>query len=213
MKPMISKSIEEYIKKHTTPVSPLLEKLEKETYKKMDNPQMLTGRVEGMLLRMLVRISGVRKVVEVGTFTGYSALMMAEGLPEKGKLITCEISKECADFALRYFKKSPHGNKISLKLGPAMETLKKIPDKSADFVFIDADKESYSLYYEESLRILRKGGLIAVDNALWSGKVLKPKDEESQAIRSFNRKVKNDRRVEKTILTVRDGIYLIRKKD
>jgi caffeoyl-CoA O-methyltransferase len=178
----------------------------------MENPQMLTGKVEGRLLQMLVRISGAKRVVEVGTFTGYSALMMAAGLPESGELVTCEISRECAQIARRYFKKSVYGRKIRLHLGSALDTLSRLPDRSADLVFIDADKPSYALYYEESIRILRKGGLIAVDNVLWSGSVLKPDDNDSRAIASLNERVKGDRRVEKVMLTVRDGIYLIRKK-
>jgi caffeoyl-CoA O-methyltransferase len=212
MKPLISRRIEEYAQEHTSPAGELLEKLEKETYEKMENPQMLTGKVEGRLLQMLVRISGAKRVVEIGTFTGYSALMMAAGLPENGEIVTCEISRECAQIARRYFKKSAYGRKIRLHLGSALDTLSRLPDRSADLVFIDADKPSYALYYEESIRILRKGGLIAVDNVLWSGSVLKPDDNDSRAIASLNERVKGDRRVEKVMLTVRDGIYLIRKK-
>jgi caffeoyl-CoA O-methyltransferase len=211
MKPLISRRIEEYAQEHTSPAGELLEKLEKETYEKMENPQMLTGKVEGRLLQMLVRISGAKRVVEIGTFTGYSALMMAAGLPENGEIVTCEISRECAQIARRYFKKSAYGRKIRLHLGSALDTLSRLPDRSADLVFIDADKPSYALYYEESIRILRKGGLIAVDNVLWSGSVLKPDDNDSRAIASLNERVKGDRRVEKVMLTVRDGIYLIRK--
>jgi caffeoyl-CoA O-methyltransferase len=209
---LFPEDIEKYVHEYTSPVGKLLEKLEKETFRKADNPQMLCGKVEGRLLQMLVRISGARKVVEIGTFTGYSALLMAEGLPEDGELITCEVSREFARIARHYFKQSPQGKKIHLRLGPAKETLAGIPDKSIDFVFIDADKPSYSLYYDESLRILNKGGLIAVDNVLWSGSVLKPRDSDSRAIARFNKKVRKDRRVEKVMLTVRDGIYLLQKK-
>lgn len=212
MKPLISRPIERYAREHTSPAGELLEKLEKETYEKMENPQMLTGRVEGRLLQMLVQVSRAKRVVEVGTFTGYSALMMAAVLPENGELVTCEISRECAQIARRYFKKSSYGRKIQLRLGPAKDTLSRLPDRSADLVFIDADKPSYALYYEESIRILRKGGLIAVDNVLWSGSVLKPDDNDSRAIASLNERVKEDGRVEKVMLTIRDGVYLIRKK-
>jgi caffeoyl-CoA O-methyltransferase len=207
MKPLLARSIERYAQEHTSPVEELLEKLEEETYEKMEYPQMLTGKVEGRLLQMLVQVSRSKKVVEIGTFTGYSALMMAAGLPENGELVTCEISRECAQIARRYFKKSAYGRKIQLRLGPARDTL-----SSVDFVFIDADKPSYALYYEESIRILRKGGLIAVDNVLWSGGVLKPDDNDSRAIDSLNKRIKEDRRVEKVMLTIRDGVYLIRKK-
>ncbi len=209
---ILPEDIERYVEEYTSPVPLLLEELEMETCEKTAAPEMLSGRVEGRLLQMLIRVSGAKKVLEIGTFTGYSALMMAEGLPEEGELITCEISKEYADIAGRYFKKSPYEKKIRLKLGPAAQTIQQIPGESMDFVIIDADKVSYSLYYEESLRILKKGGLVAVDNTLWSGLVLDPHDENSRSIASFNKKVKGDESVEKVMLTVRDGVYLIRKK-
>lgn len=201
-----------YIEDHVGPVSPLLEELERETREKTGHPGMLTGKVEGAFLRMLVRVTGARKVVEIGTFTGYAALMMAEGLPADGELVTCDISEEYASIARRYFDRSPHGKKIRLVLAPAAGTLRGIPDGSVDFVFIDADKESYLVYYEESVRILRSGGLIAADNVLWYGRVLSPEDGDSRAIVSFNRKVMSDDRVEKVMLPVRDGVYLIRKR-
>ncbi len=207
-----SKDIEHYIKKHSSPLSGLLRDLEKETREKTDMPEMLTGKVEGRLLQMLVRISGARRIVEIGTFTGFSALMMAEGLPEDGKLITCEISEKYARIARRYFKRSPLGKKISLELGPALDTLRRLSDESTDFVFIDADKTSYPDYYSESMRILKKDGLIAVDNVLWSGRVLDPQDDDSRSIARLNEQVRKDRRVEQVMLTVRDGVYLIRKK-
>jgi caffeoyl-CoA O-methyltransferase len=209
---LVPEEIEKYVAEHTSPVSSLLEELEKETYKNTSLPQMLSGKVEDRLLQMLIRISGAMRVVEIGTFTGYSALMMAEGLPEDGELITLEISREYAEIAMSYFKRSPLAHKIKLILGPAKDTLKQIQDEGIDFVYIDADKKSYPLYYEESLRILNKGGLIVADNALWSGRVLSPQDDNSKAISRFNEIVRKDDRVEKVMLTVRDGIYLIRKK-
>jgi len=208
---LIPTEIERYALMHSEGVSPLLEELERETLENTSSPQMLSGKVEGRFLQMLVRISGARRVVEIGTFTGYSALMMAEGLPEDGKLITCERSEEFAGIARRYFQRSPHGRKILLLMGDASETLQEIRDGSVDFVFIDADKKSYMLYYEESLRMLRPGGLIAVDNTLWYGKVLAPEDTDSRAIDCFNRLVREDGRVEKVLLTIRDGVTLIRK--
>jgi caffeoyl-CoA O-methyltransferase len=201
-----------YIEENVGPVSPLLEELERETREKTDRPGMLTGRMEGAFLRMLVRVVGAKKVLEIGTFTGYSALMMAEGLPPDGELVTCEVSKEYASIARRYFRRSPHGSKIRLALGPALDTLRGIPGGSVDFVFIDADKELYTRYYEEGLRILRSGGVIAADNVLWYGQVLSPQDEQTRAIVEFNRHVKADGRVEKVMLPVRDGVYLIRKQ-
>lgn len=205
--------IEIYAFDHTTPLPALLEKLQRETHETIDNPQMLTGRVEGQFLRMLVRISGAKKVVEVGTFTGFSALMMADALPDNGEIVTCEISRDCADFAQRYFDQSPHRGKIRMRIGPALAALKNMPNRSVDMIFIDADKQSYVHYYEEGMRILRHGGLMAVDNVLWSSRVLDPQDEESRAIAAFNKRVVDDDEAEKVMLTVRDGIYLIRKKE
>ena len=208
----LPEALRRYIEEHVGPVPPLLEELERETRKRTDSPGMLTGKVEGVFLRMLVRLSGARKVLEIGTFTGYSALLMAEGLPADGELVTCEISEEHAAFAQEYFDRSPNGHKIRLVLGPAADTLSGIPDGSVDFVFIDADKERYPFYYEESVRVLRSGGLIAADNVLWYGRVLSPEDEDSRAIVRFNRTVMGDDRVEKVMLPVRDGVYLIRKR-
>jgi caffeoyl-CoA O-methyltransferase len=201
-----------YVEENVGPVSPLLEELERETRENTEHPGMLTGRMEGAFLRMLVRVLGAKKVVEIGTFTGYSALMMAEGLPPDGELVTCEVSEEYASIARGYFRKSPHGSKIRLALAPALDTLRGIPGGSVDFVFIDADKELYIRYYEESLRILRSGGVIVADNVLWYGQVLSPQDEQTRAIVEFNRQVKADGRVEKVMLPVRDGVYLIRKQ-
>jgi len=209
---LIPKEIEKYVAEHTSPVSSLLVELERETNEKTLAPQMLSGKVEDRLLQMLIRISGAKRIVEIGTFTGYSSLMMAEGLPEDGELITLETCKKYAEIAMRYFKKSPHSDRIKLIFGPALKSLKQISNESIDFVFIDADKKSYTLYYKESIRILRKGGLIAVDNTLWSGRVLSPQDDDSKAIALLNEIVKKDEDVEKVMLTVRDGVYLIRKK-
>jgi len=149
----------------------------------------------------------------VGTFTGYSALVMAEALPEDGILTTCENSREYADIAQRYFDKSSYGQKIQLKLGPAQQSLEAIADDSEDFVFIDADKPSYGIYFDEALRILRSGGIIFVDNVFWRYKIFKKKitNENARAIAAFNEKVRQESRVEKVMLSVRDGVYLIRK--
>lgn len=211
MKLFFPEELQRYAREHTTRPTALLEELEMETIKCVPMPQMLIGRVEGTLLRMLVSISGAKRVVDIGTYTGYSALMMAEALPPDGELITCEISETYAEIALKFIARSPHASKIRLRLGPAIDTLREIPAGSTDFIFIDADKTSYPGYYAESLRVLRSGGLIAVDNVFWSGRVLSPGDEDSRAIAEFNERVNNDERVEKVMLSVRDGVYLIRK--
>lgn len=209
---LVLKEIERYAGRHTGPVPRLLRELERETIERTGMANMLTGSVEGSFLKMLVRISGARRVVEIGTFTGYSALMIAAGMPEDGELITMEISRGFAEIAGRYFKKSPDRKKIKMVLGPAKDSLKGIADESIDFIFIDADKGSYPLYYEEGKRILRRGGIIAADNALWYGRVLDPQDDDSRAVERFNEIVKKDKDVEKVLLTIRDGVYLIRKK-
>ena len=205
---------EKYIGDHTDDISPLLLELVDETEELTGLSRWSIGKVEGKLLQLLVKISSARQVIEIGTFTGYSALIMAEALPENGRLITCETNENHAEIALRYFKKSPHGSKIRLELKPAMETLRGIADNSVDFVFIDADKPSYGRYFDEAMRMLHAGGLIFVDNVFWRNKIFKQPitNENARAIAAFNEKVKNDDRAEKVMLNVRDGVYLIRKK-
>jgi predicted O-methyltransferase YrrM len=206
--------LENYVDSHTDGLSPLLEDLLAKTEKITGRSRWSIGKVEGKLLQMLIKISNARRVVEVGTFTGFSALVMAEALPEDGILTTCENSEEYADIALQYFKKSPYGKKIKLKLGPALHTLRAIPDSGEDFIFIDADKPSYSRYFDEALRILHPGGIIFVDNVFWRNKIFKKKisNENAKAIAAFNEKVNRENRVEKVMLSIRDGVYLIRKK-
>jgi caffeoyl-CoA O-methyltransferase len=193
MEAEMAKIVEDYIDAHTDNVSLLLEELLAETEKITGRSRWSIGKVEGKLLQMLIKISNTKRAVEVGTFTGYSALVMAEALPEDGILTTCENSPQYADIAQRYFEKSPYGRKIQLKLGPALQSLKAIPDSRDDFVFIDADKPSYGLYFDEALRILRSGGLVFVDNVFWRHKIFKRKitNENARAIAAFNEKVKD----------------------
>jgi caffeoyl-CoA O-methyltransferase len=205
--------IENYIAEHTDDLSPLMQDLLKETEAITGRSRWSIGQVEGKLMQFLVKISGTRNAVEIGTFTGFSALMIAEALPDDGLLVTCESNKEYAEIARGYIQKSPHGRKIRLALQPAMQTLKTIADGSVDFVFIDADKPSYGLYFDEALRMLRAGGFIFVDNVFWRNKIFKPKitNDNALAIAAFNEKVKEENRVETVMLSVRDGIFLIRK--
>lgn len=205
--------IEDYIAEHTDEISPFLQNLLKETETITGRARWSIGKVEGRLMQFLVKASGTRRAVEIGTFTGFSALMIAEALPADGLLITCESSSEYAEIALRYFAQSPHGRKIRLELKPAIETLHEISDNSVDFVFIDADKPSYGHYFEEALRILRAGGLVFVDNVFWRNKIFKQPitNDNAKAIAAFNQKVKNTDGIDKVMLSVRDGIYLIRK--
>ena len=214
MKNELPAIIEKYIDDHTDDLSPQLSELVKETEKVTGRSRWSIGKVEGKFLQMLVKISGAKNAVEIGTFTGYSALIIAEALPQDGRLITCETDEKHAEIALRYFRKSAFGGKIRLELRPALETLAQISENSIDFVFIDADKPSYSRYFDEAMRILRSGGLIFVDNVLWRNKIFKKPitNKNAKAIAAFNEKVKNEDRAEKVMLNVRDGVYLIRKK-
>ena len=206
--------IEDYVDAHTDDVSFLLKALMAETEEATGSAFWSIGKVEGKLLQLLIKISQTKRALEVGTFTGYSALVIAEALPQDGILTTCENSREYADIAQRYFDKSPYGRKINLKFGPALQTLKNIPANSEDFVFIDADKPSYGDYFDEALRILGPGGLIFVDNIFWRNKIFKNKitNKNAMAIAAFNEKVRQEKRVEKVMLSIRDGVYLMRKK-
>ena len=208
---LVKASIEDYADRYTGKVDRVFEDLRKETYAKCDNPGMQVGKVEGSFLRMLVAISKARTVLEIGTFTGYSALMMASALPVDGKLLTLEFDEAHAKVAERYFDKVDYGSKITIIHGDARETLERVGGP-IDLAFIDADKSSYDHYYEKVLRILRPGGVIAFDNMLWKGQVLDPKSEDARAIHAMNRKLAKDVRVDKVLLTVRDGIMLVRKR-
>jgi len=203
--------IEEYAESKSDAHSKLLDDLWKETHAKANLPQMLTGPLEGAFLRLMVRISGAKNVLEIGTFTGYSALSMAEGLPADGHLVTLEIDKDNIAIARKYFERSEHGKKIELKEGPALESLQQL-NGPFDLVFIDADKTNYKNYYAAIMPKLRSGGVLLIDNVLWSGRVLKPETEDDKAICEVNDIVSRDSSVEKVMLTVRDGVFLIRKK-
>lgn len=207
----IDESIETYAREHTENDGALLQALTKETHANLELPQMLTGRIEGRFLKLLARLVGARRILEIGTFSGYSALSMAEGLPDDGELFTCDVDSVTCAVARRYFEQSPHGKKITLMEGEALDSIAKLSGPF-DMAFIDADKTNYGNYYDAILPLMRPGGLIAVDNVLWSGRVLTPEEESDHAIAAFNEKIKNDDAVEAVMLTVRDGIFCIRKK-
>ena len=209
---LLDPAIDKYTHDHTSPRAPLFDALREKTYASMKSPQMQVGRVEGALLAMLCRLMGARRVLEVGTFTGYSALSMAEALPDDGELITCDVDPEATAIARSFFDQSPHGRKIQIRLGPGVETIRALPDVPFDLAFIDADKPSYTDYYEAILPRLRTGGLIIADNTLWSGRVLAPEDENDHAIVRFNDHVHADPRVENVLLSVRDGMMLAYKR-
>lgn len=207
----IDEAVEQYAHDHTKPESELFRRLREETFREMQYPQMQVGRIEGQFLKLLVRLTGARRVLEIGMFTGYSGLMMAAGLPDDGRLITCDVDPKAEAIARRYFAESEHGHKIEVRMGPALETIKTL-DGSLDMVFIDADKTNYSNYYEAVMELVRPGGLIVADNVLWSGEVVNPQDESARAIVAFNERVQQDPRVENVCLTVRDGMMLAWKR-
>ncbi len=208
---IVNPAVEKYCVEHTTPLPPIFDELAEVTRAKTTAPQMQVGRLAGSFLKMLVAISGARRVLEFGTFTGYSALAMAEALPEDGKVITCDIDPHATAIAREFWDKSPHGKKIELRLGPALETLETL-EGPFDFVFIDADKANYINYWEGSLTKLRRGGLIVVDNVLRGGRVVNPQDKRDEGMVNFNEHAKKDARVEILMLPVRDGMLLARKK-
>jgi len=207
----INTAVEQFAQEYTEPETDLYARLREETYRTMKRPEMQVGLIEGRFLQMLVRLISARNILELGMFTGYSTLMMAEALPADGRLITCEIDPKAEAIARRYFGESTHGNKITIRMGRALDTIKTL-SYSFDLVFIDADKVNYSNYYEVCFGMVRPGGLIIGDNVLWSGKVLDPKDDDTKAILAFNRLVQSDPRVENVCLTVRDGMMLAWKR-
>jgi len=207
----IDAAVEQFAHDHTEPETDLYVRLREETYRIMQWPAMQVDVIEGRFLQMLVRLSSAKSILELGMFTGYSALMMAEALPDNGHLITCEIDPKAEAIARRYFSESPHRDKITIRMGPALDTIKTLTGP-LDLVFIDADKVNYSNYYETCLPLLKFGGLVVADNVLWSGKVLHPKDADDHAIVAFNRLVQSDPRVKNVCLTVRDGMMLAWKR-
>ena len=202
--------IEDYAERCSKPLSTLHDKLWVETYSKTRNPGMMVGALEGQFLKMLAGLTGARRVLEIGMFTGYSTLAWAEALPKDGRIVTCDVNAETAEIAKRYFAESPHGYKIEIKLGPALETLKKVWGPF-DICFIDADKENYGAYYDHCIELARPRGLIVLDNMLRGGRVLDPQDAGSKAVDALNKRIRNDPRVENVLLPVRDGIMLVRK--
>ena len=210
---LVQEPIERYAEQHTTPPEPLLAELAQETRETLECPQMLTGTVEGRFLELLVYASGAVRVLELGTYSGYSALSMAAGLAPGGRIDTCELDENRAAVARRYIERSPYADRIQIHLGPGLETIGRL-DGDFDFVFIDADKPNYVNYYEAVLPRLSERGFIAADNTLWSGRVLDKQDDDegTQAIRAFNEHVESDPRVTSVMLTVRDGVTLIRPK-
>jgi predicted O-methyltransferase YrrM len=210
---IVNDQIEQYAQAHTTPVDPLFERLAAETREKMTAPQMMVGLLEGRFLEFLVGLKGAKSVVELGTFTGWSSISMASGLPPGGRIVTCDVDPEAQAIARRYAEEAGVVDRIDYRLGPGMETLETL-EGPFDLVFIDADKPNYVNYYEAVLPKLADDGLIVVDNVLWSGRVVDEADddESTRAIREINEHIRNDERVVCVMLTVRDGMTLVRKR-
>jgi caffeoyl-CoA O-methyltransferase len=202
---IIDPRLEEYLERLTTPHDGLLAELSERTASEIGSEQMLTGPVAGRFLELLVWIGRPQRVLEIGMFTGHSALSMAPALPQGGRIDTCEIDAERAAFAQSYFDRSPYGSRITVHVGPALDSIAKL-DGDFDFVFLDADKEGYVDYYEAVVPRLSERGVIVADNTLWSGRVL---DGEGPIV-AFNDHVAADPRTVQAILSVRDGMTLIR---
>jgi caffeoyl-CoA O-methyltransferase len=210
---LVPELIERYALDHSSPESAAMAALQQEAKESLSSPGMLSGPVVGRLLELLVWSTRAKLVLEIGTYAGYSALAMAAGLPDDGRIITCERSDEYAEFARRHIATSPYAHMVDLRVGPALETIQTLPGPF-DFVFIDADKVSYRAYYEAVLNKLSPQGLIAVDNTLWSGRVLDERDPsaDTRALAEFNDMLAHDERVGCVMLTVRDGVTLIRRR-
>lgn len=210
---ILSAELEKYLALHTTPESDLLKKLEKETFQKTTQPQMLSGGYQGRLLSLISKLIRPNRILEIGTFTGYATLCLAEGLSKDGKIITIDRNEELMYLPKKYFSESEYSQQIEFRIGNALDVLDELNEKF-DLVFIDADKSNYINYYEKVLGKMNPGGVILADNVLWYGKVLqetKSNDKDTKILKEFNELTAKDPRVESIILPVRDGISLIRK--
>ena len=203
--------IEKYCKDFSLKDSPLLSDLTESTWSFEELPQMLSGSLVGGLLQTIIRISGAVNILEIGMFTGYSALKMAEALPENGKIHTCELMEKHINTASKWFRKSERGHKISIHEGPALQSLERMKDLTFDLVFIDADKVNYPNYYKRTYDLLKKGGVGILDNMLWSGKVIDPSDKESIALRETAELIRNNDKLYPLLLPVRDGVMVYQK--
>jgi caffeoyl-CoA O-methyltransferase len=211
----LSPEVHAYLVAHGTPPDAVLAELAEETRRAGPVALMQVAPEQGTFLTFLVRLVGARRAIEVGTFTGYSALCIARGLPAGGRLLCCDVSEEWTAVGRRFWEKAGVADKIELRIAPAAETLRALPAaEDWDFAFIDADKPGYPVYYEEILRRLRPGGLILADNVLWMGRVADPsaQDPATKAIRAFNDLVARDERVDRVMIPLSDGLTLIRKR-
>jgi len=213
MNTLVSADIEAYAQAHSMPESDLCRALREETQRRMESPQMIVGPLEGAFLKIMTQLVQATRVLEIGMFTGYSALCFAESLPANGMVITCEVDEESAALARQYFARSPLGKKIEIRMGPALDTMRALKGPF-DLIFIDADKTNYVNYYRRALDLLAPQGVILIDNVLWDGDVLKQPapDERTAAIQELNRTVSSDPRVSAVLVTIRDGVLVVRRK-
>ncbi len=208
----LSKELQHYVEVHTSEESALLKKINRETHAHVLMSRMLSGQVQGRFLSMISKMIKPKTILEIGTYTGYSAICLAEGLQSGGKLITIDINEELENRARNYFKESEFASQIDYRIGDARKIITSLSE-TFDLVFIDADKENYSLYFDFVIDKVPSGGIILADNVLWSGKVVDPKpDKDTQAILSFNEKIQHDTRVENLLLPLRDGVMMVRVK-
>jgi len=207
---IVEPHVEEYAEAHSSPNGELFERLAAETREKSNAPQMMVGLLEGQFLGALVRSVGAKRILELGTFTGYSSISMALALSDGGRVITCDVDPETTEIARRYAQEAGVADRIEYRLGPALDTIGGL-DGEFDLVFIDADKPNYLSYYEATLPKLARTGLMILDNTLWSGRVADPQedDENTRAIRAVNEHIRDDARVKNVLLTVRDGMNLV----
>jgi predicted O-methyltransferase YrrM len=209
---LVSELLEQYINDHTSSLGGLMDELERQTWRDIMLPQMISGKVQGQFLKLISQIQKPSNILEIGTFTGYSALCLAQGLSQNGKIITIDINEELYDMANSFFQKSGLSNQIEYKIGDAKSIIPTI-NETFDIFFLDADKQNYSLYYDLVFEKVRPGGLILADNVLWSGRVIDTNpNKDTKALIDFNEKINKDNRVENVILSIRDGIMMIRKK-
>lgn len=207
----IPEDLQSYAERHTTAESDLLKKINRDTHANVLRPRMLSGHLQGRVLAMISAMLQPSRILEIGTYTGYSALCLAEGLASDGKLFTIDVNEELEDTVRAYFASSRYQQQIDYRIGNALDIIPQL-NETFDLVFIDADKASYLRYYELVLPLVRQGGMILADNVLWSGKVTMEKpDRDTQIILDFNRAIHEDQRVENVLLPVRDGIMMIRK--
>jgi predicted O-methyltransferase YrrM len=210
----IPDNLKKYVVEHSQQEPLLLKQLNKETWQKIMNPRMLSGAYQGRLLAMVSKLINPKKILEIGTYTGYSALCLAEGLQKDGKLITIDKNEELEDFVFEFFKKSAYKNQLEQKIGNALDIIPTLNDQF-DLVFIDADKSNYENYFNLIINKMNKGGVILSDNVLWSGKVvesLDKKDKDTTALISYNKMINTDKRVETILLPIRDGLTITRVK-